>query len=127
MTEVIETKNAPAALGPYSQAIKVGNTLYGSGQVGIDPETGKLVGSDIESQTKQVFDNIAAVVAHAGFTRNDIVKTVIFLDDVNQFDKVNELYADFFSNNLILPARSTVEVSKLPAGALIEIEYVVSK
>jgi len=127
MTEVIETKNAPAALGPYSQAIKVGNTLYGSGQVGIDPETGKLVGSDIESQTKQVFDNIAAVVAQAGFTPNDIVKTVIFLDDVNQFDKVNELYADFFSNNLILPARSTVEVSKLPAGALIEIEYVVSK
>ncbi|CUS25601.1 hypothetical protein FC70_GL001006 [Paucilactobacillus oligofermentans DSM 15707 = LMG 22743] len=127
MIQVIETKDAPTVRGAYSQAIKVGDTLYGSGQIGIDPETEKLVGTDIESQTKQILRNIAAIVAQAGFTRSNIVKTVVFVQDMSDWMKVNEVYADFFENNLILPAQSIVEVTKLPADALIQIEYIVSK
>lgn len=127
MKKVIATTKAPAALGPYSQAVLVDSTLYGSGQVGIDPASGKLVGTDIEAQTKQVLANIGQVLAAADMTFADIVKTTIFLDDVTTFAQVNDLYAAAFTDAATLPARSTVEVAKLPAGALIEIEYIASK
>lgn len=123
MSQKIVTDQAPAALGPYSQAVLAGNTLYGSGQVGLDPTTGKLAGTTIDAQAKQVFKNIKAVLAAADLTPANVVKTLIFLQDVNDFQLVNQLYADFFADNAILPARSCVEVAKLPAGALIEIEY----
>lgn len=127
MKKVIATTKAPAALGPYSQAVLVDNTLYGSGQVGIDPASGQLVGADIEAQTKQVLANISQVLVAADMTFADIVKTTIFLEDVTTFAQVNDLYAAAFADAATLPARSTVEVAKLPAGALIEIEYIASK
>ncbi|MFC6170274.1 Rid family detoxifying hydrolase [Loigolactobacillus jiayinensis] len=127
MKKLIATEQAPAALGPYSQAVLVDNTLYGSGQVGIDPASGKLVAADITAQTKQVLANIGQVLAAADMTFADIVKTTIFLDDVATFAQVNDLYAAAFADAPTLPARSTVEVAQLPAGALIEIEYIASK
>ncbi|ATO44857.1 Rid family detoxifying hydrolase [Loigolactobacillus coryniformis] len=127
MKKVIATTKAPAALGPYSQAVLVDNTLYGSGQVGIDPASGQLVDADIEAQTKQVLANISQVLVAADMTFADIVKTTIFLEDVTTFAQVNDLYAAAFADAATLPARSTVEVAKLPAGALIEIEYIASK
>ncbi len=127
MKKVIATTKAPAALGPYSQAVLVDNTLYGSGQVGIYPDSGQLFDADIEAQTKQVLANISQVLVAADMTFADIVKTTIFLEDVTTFAQVNDLYAAAFADAATLPARSTVEVAKLPAGALIEIEYIASK
>ncbi|MFD0897986.1 Rid family detoxifying hydrolase [Loigolactobacillus binensis] len=127
MKKVIATTQAPAALGPYSQAVLVDSTLYASGQVGLDPATGQLVATDIQGQTKQVLANIGQVLAAANMTYADIVKTTIFLDDVATFATVNNLYAAAFADAPALPARSTVEVAKLPAGALIEIEFIATK
>lgn len=127
MKKVIETPNAPAALGPYSQAVLAGDVLYGSGQIGLNPETGEFAGTNVEDQTNQVFSNIKAVLAQADLTPADIVKTTIFLNDVTDFNVVNHLYEEFFKTSEVLPARSCVEVAKLPAGALIEIEYVATK
>lgn len=127
MKKVIATPNAPAALGPYSQAVLTNDVLYGSGQVGLNPETGDFAGSTIEDQTQQVFKNIAAVLDAAGLTPANVVKTTIFLNDVNDFSTVNGLYETFFKDSETLPARSCVEVAKLPAGALIEVEYVATK
>ncbi|RRG10681.1 MAG: RidA family protein [Lactobacillus sp.] len=127
MKKVIATPNAPAALGPYSQAVFANGVLYGSGQVGLNPETGEFAGTTIEAQARQIFSNINAVLTEAGFTPADVVKTIIFLDNVADFATVNGLYEQFFQNSQVLPARSCVEVAQLPAGALIEIEYMATK
>ncbi|PID87519.1 reactive intermediate/imine deaminase [Candidatus Gracilibacteria bacterium] len=120
----IDTNFAPKAIGPYSQAVFVGNTLYSSGQIALDPLTMLLVGGGIESQTEQVCLNLGEVLKEAGLGYEDVVKTTIFLDNIDNFSKVNEIYGRFFSHK---PARSTVEVSKLPLGALVEIEIVAIK
>ncbi len=118
----INTSNAPAALGPYSQAIKKGNMIFVSGQLGLVPETGVLP-EGIEEQTKQSLTNIKNVLAAAGATLEDVVKTSIFTADLSSFGKINEIYATFF-NSEATPARSCVEVSALPKGALVEIECI---
>lgn len=120
--EPIITDNAPAAIGPYSQAIKTGRTLFCSGQIGLDPETGRLVADDIDSQTRRLLLNLAAVIKAAGFRLEDIVKTTVFLTDMNDFAVCNKIYADFLAPHK--PARSTVQVAALPLGALVEIECI---
>lgn len=116
----ISTNDAPAAIGPYSQAIKAGDLLFCSGQVPIDPKTGELVQGDIATQTDRVLDNIAAVLTAGGATFANVVKTTIFLVDLVDFQAVNATYAKRFSG--AFPARSTVQVSALPKGARVEIE-----
>lgn len=125
MTKVISTPNAPAAVGPYSQAILSGETLYASGQIAIDPTSGLLAGSTIEEQTKQVMTNIGKLLEAAGFSFKDIVKTTIFITDMNSFGVVNKIYGEYFTENP--PARSCVAVNALPKGALIEIEVIATK
>ena len=117
----VQTAKAPAAIGPYSQAIMAGGFLYTSGQLGIDPETGALP-PDITGQTKQSLKNIQAILEEAGLETNDVVKTVIYLKDLSDFSIVNEIYAAFFGSHK--PARSCVEVSRLPKDGLVEIEVV---
>ena len=119
MKEVISTNNAPAAVGAYSQAVKTGNLLFCSGQIALDPASGVLKGEDIEAQTEQVMQNISALLAAAGATFDDVVKTTCFLADINDFAKFNEVYAKYFTSK---PARSCVAVSVLPKGALVEVE-----
>ena len=119
---IVSTNNAPAAIGPYSQAVKTGNHLYLSGQLGVDPATKKLAGETIEAQTSQVFKNISAVLAAAGTGLSSVVKTTVFLKSMDDFAKMNGLYESNFG--LHKPARSTVQVAKLPLDALIEIECV---
>lgn len=120
----ISTKNAPQAIGPYSQAIIAGDFVFCSGQIGIDPKTGNLV-EGIENQTKQIIENLKAVLNESGSDIDCIVKTTIFLTDINDFAKVNEIYGSFFTTHK--PARSTVAISNLPKGALIEIEAIALK
>ncbi|NFA60544.1 RidA family protein [Clostridium sporogenes] len=119
---VISTKKAPAALGAYSQAIKVGDLLFTSGQVPLDPATGKLVSDDIKKATERSMENLKAVLEEAGTSFDKVIKTVIFLKDMNDFAAVNEVYAKYFKENP--PARSCVQVGKLPKDALVEIELV---
>ena len=119
MKEVISTNNAPAAVGPYSQAVKSGNLLFCSGQIALDPASGVLKGEDIETQTGQVMQNISAVLAASGATFDDVVKTTCFLADINDFAEFNAVYAKYFTSK---PARSCVAVSALPKGALVEVE-----
>ncbi|HEX2914121.1 MAG TPA: RidA family protein [Chloroflexia bacterium] len=119
---VVASDKAPAALGPYSQAIRVGNFLYSSGQVGIDPATGELVSWKLRDQTHQVFKNLQAVLAAAGLSLQDVVKTTVFLAHMSDFAEMNGIYAEYFGDNR--PARSTVEVARLPKDALIEIEVI---
>lgn len=119
------TYDAPRAIGPYSQAIKNGNMLFLSGQIPLDPETGNLIEGGIEFQTKQVLKNIEAVLNAAGFNRDDVLKTTIFLKNLSDFHIVNSLYGEFFTTPF--PARSTIEVAGLPKSALIEIELIASK
>ncbi len=119
MKEVISTNNAPAAVGPYSQAVKSGNLLFSSGQIALDPASGVLKGEEIETQTGQVMQNISAVLAASGATFDDVVKTTCFLADINDFAEFNAVYAKYFSSK---PARSCVAVSALPKGALVEME-----
>jgi 2-iminobutanoate/2-iminopropanoate deaminase len=120
--EIISTKKAPAALGPYSQAVKVGNLLYTSGQIPIDPATGDYLNDNIEMAAERVFLNLKAVLDEAGTSFDKVVKTTVFLKDLNDFVPFNEIYAKFFTENQ--PARSCVEVGKLPKDALVEIELV---
>ncbi|ANK60843.1 Rid family detoxifying hydrolase [Loigolactobacillus backii] len=127
MKKVIATSTAPAALGPYSQAVLVDQTLYASGQIGLKPETGSLNGADVTSQTKQIMANMGAVLTAAGMNYADVVKTTIFLTNVADFTVVNDLYATYFTDAKFLPARSTVQVAALPDDALIEIEYTATK
>jgi 2-iminobutanoate/2-iminopropanoate deaminase len=120
--EIIDTDKAPAAVGPYSQAIRVGDLVYTAGQVPLDPATGKLVDGDIQAQTRQVIQNLKAVLEAAGSSLNNVVKTTVFLQDMNDYAAVNEVYASFFADGA--PARSAVQVAALPLGSRIEIEVV---
>ena len=119
--KTIETKNAPAAIGPYSQAKAAGGLLFASGQIPIDPATGNIEASDIAGQTRRAAQNLAAVLEAAGSGLDKVLKTTCFITDMNAFAAFNEVYAEFFPGK---PARSCVEVSKLPKGALVEIEAV---
>lgn len=122
MKEVINTKNAPAAIGPYSQAIKVGGMLYMSGQIALIPETGEVVDEGVEAQTIRVLQNMEGVLTEAGLTFADIVKTTVFLTDLEDFGAVNSIYGEKFPINP--PARSCVQVAGLPKGVKVEIEAI---
>lgn len=122
MKKVISTNNAPAAIGPYSQAIEINGTIYASGQIPIDPSTGEFVSGGIKEQTEQVFKNIKAILAEAGLTTDNIVKTTVLLADISDFAAMNEVYANQFSGTF--PARSAFAAKDLPKGALVEIEII---
>ena len=122
MKEVINTTKAPAAIGPYSQAIKVGNLVYTSGQIPIDPATGTFVEGGIKEQTRQSLNNIKAILEETGLTMGNVVKTTVFMADMNDFADMNAVYAEYFAEPY--PARSAVAVKTLPKGALVEIEVV---
>jgi 2-iminobutanoate/2-iminopropanoate deaminase len=119
---VIATQSAPAAVGPYSQAIRSGELIYTAGQLGMDPETGALVEGGVQAQTRQALTNIQAVLAAAGASLANVVKTTVFLQDMGDFQAMNAVYAEFFS--AAPPARSAVQVAALPLGGLVEIEAV---
>jgi 2-iminobutanoate/2-iminopropanoate deaminase len=125
MKKAISIEGAPAPIGPYSQAILVENTLYVSGQIPLNPFTGELENQSIEKATKQVLENIGNLVKAAGLTKNDIVKCSIFLKDMNDFARMNTIYADFFDETP--PARETVQVAKLPMDVSIEISCIAIK
>ena len=120
--KVISTETAPAAIGPYSQAVRVGNLIYTSGQIPIDPKTGALVEEDIKEQTVQALTNVQSILASVGLSLNSVVKTTVFLADMNDFAAMNEVYSSFFKEPY--PARSAVAVKTLPKGALVEIEVI---
>jgi len=122
MRDAISTPNAPQAIGPYSQAIRSGNLLFASGQIPIDPATGALVDGDIAVQTRRVLDNVSGVLKAAGATFDSVVKTTVFLADMNDFAGMNAVYGEYFSTPA--PARSTVQVARLPKDARVEIEIV---
>jgi len=122
MKKVIQTNQAPAAIGPYSQAIRKGDFLFASGQLGIDPSTGAFVEGGVKEQTVQVFKNIKAILAEAGFTMADVIKTTVFLADMSDFAAMNEIYALQFESDF--PARSTVAVKTLPKNGFVEIEII---
>ena len=124
MSKVIFTENAPAAIGPYSQAIACGNLLFASGQIPINPKTGAVEAEDIKGQTKQVCDNIVAVLTEAGTSIEKVVKTTCFLADIADFAVFNEIYGKYFAGK---PARSCVAVRDLPKGALAEVEVIAVK
>ncbi|QVJ82070.1 2-iminobutanoate/2-iminopropanoate deaminase [Prevotella sp. khp1] len=125
MKQVISTHQAPAAIGPYSQAIRVGNLLYTSGQIPINPATGSFVEGGIKEQTRQSLTNIKAILEEAGLTMAHVVKTTVFMADMNDFADMNAVYAEFFAEPY--PARSAVAVKTLPKGALVEIEVVAAE
>lgn len=122
MKSIVNTKDAPAAIGPYSQAVKIDKFIFTSGQIPLDPSTGEVVASDISQQTKQVLHNLSQVLAAAGSSMDKVIKTTIFLQDMKDFALVNEVYGKFFPEQP--PARSTVQVSRLPKDVLVEIEAV---
>jgi 2-iminobutanoate/2-iminopropanoate deaminase len=123
MKQVVRTENAPAPIGPYNQGIiSEGRLLFTAGQVGIEPRTGQLVDGDVGVQARQVLENLKAVLAAAGANMNDVVKTTVFLKDMDDFTVMNEVYAEYFSD--APPARSTVAVARLPRDAKVEIEVV---
>ncbi len=119
---VIATKNAPAAVGPYTQAIDCGDTVYCSGQIPLDPQTGAVVEGGLEAQAHQMFRNVKAVLAEAGLELENVVKTTVFMTDLGQFAALNAIYAEYFAEPY--PARSCVEVSALPKGVLVECEVI---
>jgi 2-iminobutanoate/2-iminopropanoate deaminase len=125
MKTVINTNNAPAPIGPYSQAIAAGNFVFISGQVAIDPSTGNLVMDDIKTETKQVMENIKAILTEAGIGFGNIVKTSIFLMDMANFAQVNDVYGTYFTDNF--PARETIQVAGLPKGVNVEISVTAVK
>ena len=120
--KTISTKKAPAAIGPYSQAIQVGNLVYTSGQIPIDPATGAFAEGGIKEQTRQSLTNVKAILEEVGLTMSHVVKTTVFMADMNDFADMNSVYAEFFTEPY--PARSAVAVKTLPKGALVEIEVV---
>ena len=122
MKSPIHTKQAPAAIGPYSQAVKVGSLVFVSGQIPVDPATGAFAGSDIESQTHQSLKNLKAILEEAGSGLEKVVKTTVFLQDMNDFAAMNGVYAQYFKEPF--PARAAVQVGRLPKDALVEIECV---
>ncbi|WP_027420215.1 RidA family protein [Crocinitomix catalasitica] len=124
MKTIIETKNAPSAIGPYSQAVLFNGVLYTSGQIAIDPKTNALLETDIQGETKMVMNNLSAVLSAAKMNFSHVIKTTIFLKDMDDFQAVNEIYATFFSDNF--PARETVQVAKLPKDVKVEISMIAS-
>lgn len=123
----VSTANAPSAIGPYSQAVRVGNMLFSSGQVALDPATGLIVAGGIEEQTARVLENLKAVVEAAGSDLKHVVKTVVFLKSMGDFGAMNEIYGRYLApEGVVAPARSTVEVARLPKDALVEIEVIVA-
>lgn len=125
MKTQISTKNAPAAIGPYSQAIEVNGMIYTSGMIPINPETGELVTGDVEEQAKQAFSNLKALIEAAGSSMDKVVKTVVFIKDMEDFGKINAIYETFFAEPY--PARSCVEVARLPKDVALEIEAITIK
>ncbi|WP_196885050.1 RidA family protein [Aureivirga sp. CE67] len=126
LKKIIQTEKAPAPIGPYSQAVLAGNTLYTSGQIAINPKTGELVMDSIQVETKQVMENMKAVLEEAGVSFNHVVKTTIFISDMNNFQQINEVYATYFDENNA-PARETVEVACLPKSVNVEISMIAIK
>jgi reactive intermediate/imine deaminase len=122
--QIISTADAPAAIGTYSQAVRVGNTIWVSGQIPLDPRTKELVSGDIEAQTRQVFDNLQAIVVAAGATFDDVVKATVFLTDLSHFALVNKVMAEYFREPY--PARAAIGVAALPRGAQVEVECIVA-
>jgi 2-iminobutanoate/2-iminopropanoate deaminase len=120
--EIVSTENAPSAIGPYSQAIKTGNMIFCSGQIPLDPKTGEFVSDQIAEQTEQVLKNLSAVLEAAGSNLNNVVKTTVFLSDMNDFAAMNKVYAEFFNENK--PARATVQAARLPRDARVEIDCI---
>jgi 2-iminobutanoate/2-iminopropanoate deaminase len=121
----VTTKNAPAAIGPYSQAIRIGDFLYTSGQVALDPASGALVAGGVSEQTTRVIENLKAVLAADGISLAHVVKTTVFLKNMGDFSAMNEVYGRYFAgDDVVAPARSTVEVARLPKDALVEIEVI---
>ena len=125
MNEKIATQNAPQAIGPYSQAIQCGDFLFVSGQIAIDPQTAEIIEGDIEAQTEQALKNVAAIIEAAGMSLQDVVKCTCFLKDMNDFVKFNSVYETYFGESL--PARETVEVSRLPKDAIVEVSAICGK
>jgi 2-iminobutanoate/2-iminopropanoate deaminase len=122
MKDVVHTDRGPKPIGPYSQAIKANGNLYLAGQVALDPKTGELTGSDIKQQTERVMENVKGVLEAAGSNLHHVVKTTVYLKDLNDFAAMNEVYARYFT--VAPPARATVEVSRLPKDALLEIDVI---
>ncbi len=125
MKRCVKTQAAPAAIGPYSQAVVAGNMLFASGQLPIDPATGEMLAADIALQTRQILKNLNAILGVAGFGLGDVVKTTVFLKDMQDFAAMNEVYREFFPSDS--PARSTVQVARLPKDSMIEIEAIAVK
>lgn len=125
MKKIISTEKAPAAIGPYSQAVQMNNTLFISGQIPINPAIGQIVDGDITVQAEQVFNNIKAILDEAGYTFADVVKTTVFIADMSLFPAMNEVYKKYYIQDC--PARSTIAVKGLPLGALVEIETIAMK
>lgn len=119
--KIIVTEKAPGAIGPYSQAVKIGDMIYTSGQLPINPATGEMP-KTIEEQTKQSLENVKAIIEEAGSSLDKVVKTLVFLKDMNEFSKMNDVYSQYFTDNY--PSRSAVEVARLPKDALVEIEVI---
>jgi 2-iminobutanoate/2-iminopropanoate deaminase len=122
--KIVHTDKAPAAIGPYSQGVVSNGFLFTAGQIAIDPATGQVVTGDVTAQTERVMQNLTAILANVGATWNDVVKTTVFLHDMNEFPRVNEVYSRALGD--ARPARSTVQVSALPRGVLVEIEAIVA-
>ncbi|HET9697309.1 MAG TPA: RidA family protein [Terriglobales bacterium] len=122
MSDVVATKDAPQAIGPYSQAIKSGGFLFSSGQIAIDPSTGQVIEGDVAAQTERVMKNLAAILKAAGLSLNNVVKTTVFLKSMGDFATMNEIYGRHFGEHR--PARSTVEVARLPKDVLVEIDVI---
>lgn len=120
--KIINTQSAPAPIGPYNQSVLAGNTLYISGQICIDPSTGNLKNADVKAETAQCMNNLKAILAEAGMTFNNVVKTTIFITDMNRFAEINEVYGSFFEKDF--PARETVQVSALPKFVNVEISMI---
>ncbi len=125
MKEIVYTNNAPDPVGPYSQAILTNNTLFISGQVALDPNNGDMINSSIEEETIQVMNNLKAILNEVGFDFSNVIKSTIYLSDMNNFSKVNEVYGSFFNKDYV-PSRVTVEVSRLPKDANVEIDMIAS-
>ena len=125
MNQIIHTEKAPAAIGPYSQAVKAGNLLFVSGQIPIDPSTGVFAGEDIVTQTRQSLTNVQAILEEAGYALTDVVKATVLLSDMGDFAAMNGVYAEFFKTDC--PARAAFAVKELPKGAKVEIEVIAAK
>ena len=123
--EIVSTPDAPAAIGPYSQAVRTGDKLYLSGQLGLDPGTGKLAGNDFESQARQAIENQRAILEAAGFSLKDVVQCQVFITDMNNYPAFNTIYKEYFTEGF--PARAVLEVSRIPADGLIEIMMVAQR